>query len=143
MTVRTTLAPLALHHEANPVHRDPSRSSHHTQWSPGIDESDEFAIFSESVARAWGAPDASYWGIRLQADGHLETLNDTRLHDDRIAKWCRFVGNMTPQIWHGYPTWPDPQRDCPPQAVLLAWARYRPLSVAKVAKILRGRQCSF
>ena len=130
-------------HQANPVHRDPGRRQHHTQWSATVGDAEEYAIFAAAVSNAWGDPATSYWGIRVQDNLELETLNDVSLHNGRIAKWCRFVGDVAPQIWHGYPTWPDPRRECPPQAVLLAWAQYRPLTVAKVAKILRGRKCNF
>lgn len=143
MTLRITSSPHTLKHEANPVHRNPSRRNHHTQWASTICEQAEFDIFANAVLESWGSQNSSYWGILVRADGDLETLNDSLCHDGRIAKWCRFVGETTPQIWHGYPMWPDTRRECPPQRILFAWVGHRPLSKAKAVKILRGRQCSF
>jgi hypothetical protein len=141
--VRLTPAPYRLSYEANPLHRNPSRRRHHTQWSRNINEQDEFSIFSHSVAAGWGALDSSFWGIRVNDGGHLETLNEASLHDGRKAKWCRFEAETDPRIWHGYPTWPDPKREAPPQGVLLTWSKYPPLTVAKAMKVLRGRRCEF
>lgn len=140
---RTSPPPLKLDYESNPVHRNPSRRHHHTQWSKHISEDEEFLIFCDSVSRRWGNRSTSFWGIKIDGKRELMTLNDPSYHNGQIAKWCRFVSNTKPEIWHGYPLWPDPGRPNPPQNVLLHWARYRPLSKAKVAKLLRGRRCSF
>ena len=141
---RTTPPPLELDYESNPVHRDSARHSHHTQWSRQVSERDEFLIFCDAVAQAWGERNTSFWGIKIDENGRLMTLNDPSCHDGRVAKWCRFVCNTTPEIWHGYPQWPETgKRPNPPQRVLLQWADYWPLSIAKVTKILRGRRCNF
>ena len=141
---RTTPPPLELEYESNPAHRNPSRWRHHTQWSKRISEYDEFLIFCDAVDRGWGDRNTSFWGIKIDQTASLITLNDPSCHDDRVAKWCRFVCSKPPVIWHGYPQWPETgKRPNPPQNVLLQWAQYRPLSKAKVLKILRGRRCSF
>lgn len=143
--VRYTSSPLRHAYLANPAHRSRSRSTKHTQWSRAIDEATEFCIFSRAVREEWGHAEGSFWGVKLSATtrNELETLNDTQLHCGRVAKWCRFVAETHPPIWHGYPTWPDPDRPLPPQNVLLDWSSYRPLSRAKVARLLRGRKCEF
>jgi hypothetical protein len=143
MNSYTLNEPFICKYQPNPHHRNSSRKSKHTQWNTSINENSEFQIFEEATSNGWGSEITSFWGIRIDQNTILETLNNPALHNNRIAKWCRFVCSNTTNIWHGFPQWPDPSREHPPQSILISWSIYRPLSKAKVTKILRGRRCEF
>ncbi|MCG3771480.1 MAG: hypothetical protein JW384_02666 [Nitrosomonadaceae bacterium] len=127
--------PTGFTYQIHPDHRNgtPGKS----QWI--IPATDEVKSFEQAVAL--GCIDfKSGWGLHCP-NGIPESLGRTTTqHEVKIAK---FVENLMPVFWHGYPAdyRRKPQDRCP-VSVLQTWHTVGYIEKYEIARVRSGKRCS-
>lgn len=120
-------------YQVHPPHRNGSPQK--SQWT--IPEEDETACFDAATAMNWLVGDAG-WGL------HIVNTSPTWLGtciDGTRSFVAKFVGNVSTNVWHGYPADHRKPQDVPADEVLRAWLAQGRLGKAKIRKLAKGQPC--
>ena len=121
----------------NPVHRN--RTPQKSQWT--IDEEQEKCAFLTTYKRHWIVDNDTGWGFHFE-NGQVTYLGVAKDHHTPVFL-AKFVNDSNHDTWHGYPVnYQKNQQDKPDVQILRQWFDSKPISAAKVRKIMRGQPCS-
>lgn len=121
---------------ALPKHRG-QPDQHRSVWTKPVPE--EVACFIEAWRGSWGVKSGELWG-HVSGDAGLQPLGRNG-HNEPLW-FAKFLQNLSPAQWHGYPA--DYRRnaqDRPPTDVLDKWRQVGALAKHQMLKIKAGRPC--
>lgn len=128
-------------YKIHPQHRDGNTKK--SQWT--IPETDERQCFDRAYWEGWQDQPATYWSYYLHEGSvsYLGIAEECKHEPERKLIIAKFVGDSTPQEWHGYPADPQKkQQDVPLPAVLKMWLDKKEMRPAIIRKIGQRKPCS-
>src|SRR6266568_6442356 len=115
--------------------------SHHRNGNPEksqwcITPPQEIELF-EQVFHVQTPSSGVLWGLRVEAETpHVVGVSCMKAPPVRNLRIAKFISNMTPQFWHGYPAdYRIEIQDRPPIAILNVWRKDGYIQKHEVAKI--------